>query len=93
MGERSRMYRLDATLRVLAAVAGTLPAAVLAAVCLARFLPLDEPTRFTLGFLLAIPLWVTASCVVFLARSGARAWGLCLAVSVCLAAIVVGVPS
>ena len=92
MGERSKSYRLDATLRVLASLAGTLPAAILAAVCLARFVPLDEPTRFTFGFLLAIPLWVTASCVVFLARSGARAWGLCLAVSASLAALVVGVP-
>jgi hypothetical protein len=93
MAERMGNPRADAALRIAAALAGTLPAAVLAAVCLARFLPLDEATRFTLGFMLAIPLWVTAICFVFLARSGARAWGLCLAASAALAALAVGVPS
>jgi len=92
MVERAWIPRVDATLRVLASLAGTLPVAVLAAVGLARFLPLAEAGRFTIGFTLAIPFWVTATCFVFLARSGARAWTICVGASVLLGALVYGVP-
>jgi hypothetical protein len=84
--------RLDAWLRVLASIAGTLPVALLASLCLARFLPLSEDARFALGYTAAIPLWIAAMCVAFLARSGARAWAACLAASALLAAVVYGVP-
>ena len=90
MVERAWARRLDATLRVLAALLGTMPVAVLAAVCLARFLPFAEATRFTLGFTLAFPLWLACMCVAFLARSGARAWGWCLGVSAALAVLASG---
>jgi hypothetical protein len=66
MAERAWKPLADAALRIAAALVGTLPAAVLAAVCLARFLPLGEATRFTLGFMLAIPLWVAAICSGFI---------------------------
>jgi hypothetical protein len=92
MGEGSGRSGVDAVLRVLASLAGTLPPAVLAAICLARLLPLHEATRFTLGFMLAIPLWVTAICVLSLARSAARAWAVCVAVAATLAALAVGLP-
>lgn len=92
MVERALKTRADAVLWIVAAVVGTLPAAVFASVCLARFLPFAEAARFTLGFMLAIPLWVTAMCFVFLMRSGARAWGWCLGVSAALAALAIGVP-
>jgi hypothetical protein len=87
----SATSRLDAVLRVLASLAGTLPPAVLSAVCLARFLPFAEETRFIIGFTLAIPLWVVATCVVFLARSGMRAWILCASVSAVVATLAYGV--
>lgn len=92
MAERPWKARADGALRIAAGLAGTLPAAVFASVCLARFLPFSESARLTLGFMLAIPLWITAVCFAFLARSGARAWAWCLAVSAALAAIAVGVP-
>lgn len=84
--------RLDAWLRILAALAGTLPLALLASAALARFLPLSEDTRFAIGFTLAIPLWITAMCFTFLARSGARAWGLCIAAGALFAALAYGIP-
>jgi hypothetical protein len=93
VAERARRSRVDALLLLLASLAGTLPPAVLAAICLARLLPLHEDTRFTLGFMLAIPLWVTAICVVCLARTATRAWAVCLAASAALAALAVGLPS
>ena len=78
MTKRAGTGNVDATLRVLAAVLGTLPVALVASVCLARFLPLAEATRFAIGISLSVPLWVAAMCFVFLARSGWRALGACL---------------
>jgi hypothetical protein len=80
------------TLRVAAALVGTLPGSVLAAVCLARFLPLAEATRATAGLLLAVPFWTAAMSVAFLARSPARAWGSCVLAAAMLAALAYGVP-
>jgi hypothetical protein len=84
--------RLDTGFRVLAALFGTLPPAVLAGVCLARFLPLSEDARFALGFTATLPLWITAMCCAFLARSGARAFAVCLGAAGVLACLVYGVP-
>jgi hypothetical protein len=83
---------LDVCLRVLAALAGTLPLALFASAALARFLPLSEDTRFAIGFTLAIPLWITAMSFAFLARSAARAWAACLTATAVFAALVYGVP-
>lgn len=84
--------RTDLALRIFAATLGTLPVVLLTSASLARFLPLTEDARFTIGFTLAIPLWVTAMCFGFLARSGLRAWGVCLGACVVLSALVYGVP-
>ncbi|WP_437589110.1 hypothetical protein [Sorangium sp. So ce1000] len=87
-----RLARLDAVLRVLAALVGTLPLAVAGSSCLARFAPLAEATRSILGFVLVVPLWLAAMCVAFLARSAARAWGVCAALGAVLLALAYGVP-
>lgn len=92
MAERARSTRIDGTLRVVAALAGTLPPALLLAVCLARFLPWTQESRFALGYTLAIPLWVAAACGAFLAKSGARAWSFCVVTSLLFAALAYGVP-
>lgn len=84
--------RVDAWLRSLAALVGTLPAALFGSVALARFLPLSDDTRFAIGFSLVIPLWVTAMCLAFLATNGARAWRVCLGVTAFFVALVYGVP-
>lgn len=63
---------------------GTLPVALLAAVCLARFLPFQEATRFVVGFTLAIPLWVALMTAMFLSRSAWRAALLCGGLAVAL---------
>ena len=84
-------YR-DAALRVVAALVGTLPVAVLGSVCLAKLLPFDEATRVALGFTLAIPLWVALMSFAFLARSGWRAWAWCLVATLLLGLVTHGIP-
>lgn len=74
----------------LAATLGTLPVALLGAAAIGRFLPLSIDARFALAFLLVIPLWIWAMCVAFLARSGIRAWGWCIALSTVLGSLVFG---
>lgn len=78
------MSRLDASLRVTAALLGTLPAAVLAAICLTRYLPLDPESGLVVGLLLALPLWVAGMCLCSLARSGRRAWLWCVGLALLL---------
>ncbi|WP_437599048.1 hypothetical protein [Sorangium sp. So ce590] len=87
-----RLARRDATLRQLAALVGTLPVAILASACVARFAPLPGDTPGVLGFALVVPLWVTAMCGAFLARSATRAWGVCAALSAVLFVLTYGVP-
>lgn len=84
--------RADAAFRIAASLVGTLPAAVLGAMCLARFLPMGEEARFTIGFTLAIPVWVTAMCLTFLARDGKRAWIWCVGLTLVLGGLALGVP-
>jgi 4-amino-4-deoxy-L-arabinose transferase-like glycosyltransferase len=88
----SAASRVDAAFRIAASLVGTLPAAVLCAICLARLLPIDEETRFAIGFTLAIPIWVTAMCLAFLARDGRRAWIWCVGLTLVLGALALGVP-
>jgi hypothetical protein len=85
--------RIIAALRIAAALVGTLPVAVLAAICVAKYAPLDAEPRFVAGFLLVIPLWVAAICWVFLARGAARAWLACGLAALVLAALVCALPS
>lgn len=84
--------RLDAWLRSLVALAGTIPVAVLTSVGLARFLPLSEDARFAFGYTALLPLWLGATCAGFLARSSARSFAVCLGVTGLLALVVYGVP-
>lgn len=92
MNASSQLERADATLRICAATLGTLPVALFASACLARFLPVSADARFAIGFTIAIPLWVGAMCLGFLARNGARAWGMCIVASVAMGALVYGLP-
>lgn len=79
---------LDRIARTSAALAGTLPPAVLAAATIATHLPLARDLRFAVGFFAVIPLWVAAMLTVFLLRRGWIAWPLCIAVTAALAATV-----
>jgi hypothetical protein len=81
-----------AGLRVSAAILGTLPIALLASCCLARFLPTVEDARFAVGFASFIPVWVAAMCLGFVSRSAVKAWLACLAVGLGLFALAYGVP-
>lgn len=87
MAESQELGRANDVLRVSGALLATLPVAVLAAVCLARWLPGDAEFRLMLGLTLAIPLWVLAMCQAFLAQSGVRVWLWCAAAAVVLGAI------
>ena len=95
MAERARARRTSEGLRIsltLAALAGTVPGALLAAICVARFLPLGAEARFVAGFTLAIPFWLAGICLAFLARDGAQAWLWCGALAVALAGPAIGIP-
>lgn len=95
VGSRARVdsrSRVDAALRVTAALAGTVPVALAAAVCLARWLPASPAARFTAGFTLAIPIWVTAMCLTSLTRTAARAWLWCGSLTLILWALAAGAP-
>lgn len=70
---------VEGTARVIAATVGSLPIALFGSVCIGRFLPLAEATRFVVGFTLAIPLWVALMCVLFLSQDAKRTWLLCVA--------------
>jgi hypothetical protein len=70
--------RLADGLRDIAAIVGTLPVAVLVCVGLARLLPFDEPTRLAMAFTLAIPIWVAAMILAFVARTARGAWMFCV---------------
>jgi len=87
-----RRRRLAIALRVLAAVAGTLPVAILGALCAARFLPVPEELRFVLGSTLLIPSWVAAMCVAFLSQDAARAWIWCASLALILGVVVFVIP-
>jgi hypothetical protein len=81
-----RRQRLADGLRDLAAIVGTLPVAVLMCVALARLLPFDEPTRLAVAFTLAIPIWVAAMILTFVARTAHGAWAFCALTTAALGA-------
>jgi hypothetical protein len=91
VAEGLRANRAGAALRVVAALGGTLPAAVLAAICAARFLPLGEEARVVIGLTLAIPLWLTAICLTSLVRTGRWAWLWCVGAAAVLAVLGLGI--
>jgi hypothetical protein len=65
--------------RVVAALAGTMPGAVLLGLALSLRLPLTLESRLALGVGSMALVWLTAVCLVWLSRSGARAFAWCLA--------------
>jgi hypothetical protein len=78
--------------RALAAILGTLPVALFANACIARFAPLSADTRFALAYAAVIPTWLCAMCWAWLAQSTSRLWIICLTASVLLIGVVYGVP-
>ncbi|AKF09898.1 hypothetical protein [Sandaracinus amylolyticus] len=80
--------RVLASLRALLAVIGPLPAAVLAGIVLALFVPAPEDVRLAIGFGATVPLWVTGASLVFL---DARVWRAALALAVSTAALALAV--
>jgi len=85
--------RASAVLRVVGALIATLPAALLAAVCVARWLPGDAELRLMLGLTLAIPLWLFAMCRAFLVRNGVRVWLWCGAAALVFGGLAYGMTS
>ncbi len=72
-----RRGRLAVTSSVLAAFVGTVPGAVGWSVGLAQQLPFALETRFAVGFGLVFPLWTSALCLTWLAKTATRAWIVC----------------
>ena len=68
------LSRADAVLRVLGALVGSLPVAVLLAGFLASYLPLSGAYTFPAAMLLLAPIWVGVMCACFLARRGWLVW-------------------
>lgn len=62
------------TSRTLAALIGTVPAALLLGIALTLALPLPLDQRYLIGSYSVAPAWVALSCCVFLAASAKRAW-------------------
>lgn len=62
---------------------------VLAGVCLARFGPFAEDTRFAVAIVATIPLWVVAACTLAIVAGARRTWLLALAGTLLLAVVVV----
>ena len=60
--------------RTSAALLGSLPLSLAFSVLLARGLPLAADLRFAIGFFAFFAIWPAAICLLFLMRSGVRAW-------------------
>ena len=84
--------RWSPVLHALAATLGTLPVALFANACIARFLPLSADTRFAMAYVALMPTWLSAMCWAFLAKSTLRVWLVCLVATALLAGLSYGVP-
>jgi hypothetical protein len=62
------------TSRTLAALLGSLPAALLLGIALAAALPLRLELRYLIGAYSVVPLWAALACGLFLVRTAWRAW-------------------
>ena len=86
MSRVARRQQLNhSTSRTLAALVGSLPAALLLGIALAAALPVRLELRYLIGSYSVVPLWAALACSVFLARNARRAW-LGLALTCALAA-------
>jgi hypothetical protein len=72
--------------RITAAALGGLVVAIAASICLAVAVPDPRGLGLALGVLLLIPLWTTAMCLGFLARSPWKPWLVYLAAAAVLGA-------
>jgi hypothetical protein len=82
---RSGWALFDAALRVSAALVGTLPPSVLLTCVAAAHLPISRGAALATGILAAIPLWIAAMCLAFIARHGWLVWIVCVAATAALA--------
>lgn len=89
---RQATSRWSALMHALAAIVGTLPVALFANACIARFLPLSAETRFAVAYAALIPTWLIAMCWAWLARSPLRVWLICLIATALLAGLTYGIP-
>jgi len=72
--------------RTLAAVLGAPLTAAISCSAICSFAPLPESWRVALGIHLLLPSWLLLACCLPLVSSGRRAWALCAAVCLPLAA-------
>ena len=75
--------------RTLAALLGAPAVALLVGAALAAFLPVAPELAFAVGAHAVVPLWAALACELPLARDGRRAWALCAAVALPLAAALI----
>jgi len=85
--------RRNTAARVSASILGSLAFAASAIVCLGRVLPFSVGTRFAIAHYSLVPIWITAGCFGFTARSGARAWATYIGLSLLLLALASQSPS
>jgi len=87
------MSRNASVMLALAAILGTLPVALFANACIARFAPLSAEARFALAYTAVIPTWLVAMCFAWLVKSALRVWLICLVLTALLAGLTYGVPA
>jgi len=78
--QRQRLQHSAA--RTLAALLGSIPAALAVGVALSAALPLPIGQRYLIGMYSVFPVWTAACTGAFLASSGRRAWLALLGTSV-----------
>jgi hypothetical protein len=77
MAAKALLAPLNQTLRVVTALAGTFPLAVLASFCLGKYQPFGPDIGLLLGYLALIPLWVGSICLFYSFSSGLKALAYC----------------
>ena len=70
--------RVAAFLRHSAALVATVPVALYLALAIIRWWPASDGARLAFGYVALVPLWVALACVAVRARSGGRAWIVCI---------------
>ncbi|WP_394835708.1 hypothetical protein LVJ94_02105 [Pendulispora rubella] len=85
--------RRNTIARLTAAILGSLGLAISAIVCIARAAPFSLGTRFAMAHYSFVLIWITAACFGFVAKSGARAWAVYIALSALFLALALWSPS
>ena len=84
MAERAVGNRVDAALRLTAALIPTAVIALHVSVLAARWLPCTDGARFCVAYYLPLPLWLVLACAVARTRRGGRAWLGCASLAAAL---------